>query len=257
MTGRETARRGQLRLSASSNAETASRLITEGNVHFHRGDYLAAIASYTESIRLHPTPAGYDGRAKACLQRNELGQAIADCDEAIRLDPAFFLAFVTRAVAHFLGGDIDRAIADNTEAIRLNPNYVVAYRNRGREYSQSGDYKLAIADYTEAIRLEPKNAGAYSDRGYVQAMLGNYQEAITDCTEAIRLDPNLAVAYHNRALAYRAIGDEGRAQADIATGNQLAPAWQSTWTSILVFWLIVIAGAIGLVYLISLAGQRP
>ena len=53
-------------------------------------------------------------------------------------------------------GDYDRAIADYDEAIRLDPRYAVAYYNRGVAYCDKGDYDRAIADYNEAIRLDPK-----------------------------------------------------------------------------------------------------
>ncbi len=50
----------------------------------------------------------------------------------------------------------DRAIADFNEAIRLNPKYTFAFNNRGNAYDAKNDHDRAIADYTEAIRLDPK-----------------------------------------------------------------------------------------------------
>jgi formylglycine-generating enzyme required for sulfatase activity len=54
-------------------------------------------------------------------------------------------------------GEYDKAIADCTEAIRLDPKHVEAYHNRGVAYWNKGEYDKAIADFTEAIRLEPTN----------------------------------------------------------------------------------------------------
>ena len=53
-------------------------------------------------------------------------------------------------------GDLDKAIADCAEAIRLNPRMAEAYNRRGSVYEKKGDLDKAIADYTEAIRLDPK-----------------------------------------------------------------------------------------------------
>ena len=62
-------------------------------------------------------------------------------------------------------GDWDKAIADCSEAIRLNPKLAVVYGYRGFAYDSKGDYDNAIADYTEAIRLDSKLAVAYYSRG--------------------------------------------------------------------------------------------
>src|SRR6266403_339236 len=54
-------------------------------------------------------------------------------------------------------GDNDRAIADYNEAIRLDPKHARAFHHRGYAYSDKGDNDRAIADYNEAIRLNPKS----------------------------------------------------------------------------------------------------
>jgi TIR domain/Tetratricopeptide repeat len=50
-------------------------------------------------------------------------------------------------------GNYDRAIADFNEAIRLNPSYALALGNRGLVYAKKDSYDRAIADFDEAIRL--------------------------------------------------------------------------------------------------------
>src|SRR5882724_10035228 len=59
------------------------------------------------------------------------------------------------------GPDHDLAIADYNEAIRLDPKNAAAYNNRGFAYGQKGDYDKALADFSEAIRLKPDYAVAY------------------------------------------------------------------------------------------------
>ena len=80
--------------------------------------------------------------------------------------PKYAPAYNNRGLAWRDKGDLDRAIADYNEAIRLDPKYAFAYNNRGFAWRAKGDLDRAIADYTEAIRLEPKNAAYYRNRGY-------------------------------------------------------------------------------------------
>jgi tetratricopeptide (TPR) repeat protein len=58
-----------------------------------------------------------------------------------------------RGASFFEKGDFDNAIADCTEAIRLDPKDALAYLNRGLAYRSKGDSDKAIADFKEAIRL--------------------------------------------------------------------------------------------------------
>src|ERR1700738_636490 len=58
-----------------------------------------------------------------------------------------------------------QAIAQFNEAIRLDPKFANAYVMRGNCYSESGEQQKALADFSEAIRLDPKPAHAYISRG--------------------------------------------------------------------------------------------
>ena len=62
-------------------------------------------------------------------------------------------------------GDYDQAIADCSEAIRLDPQYVLAWWNRGECWRVKGNYKQAIADFAEVIRIDPSYYPAYWTRG--------------------------------------------------------------------------------------------
>jgi tetratricopeptide (TPR) repeat protein len=63
-------------------------------------------------------------------------------------------------------GEYDRAIADLNDAIRLDPNLAFAYTNRGFSYNNKDECDRAIADLSNAIRLDPNSAAAYNNRGH-------------------------------------------------------------------------------------------
>jgi tetratricopeptide (TPR) repeat protein len=61
--------------------------------------------------------------------------------------------------------DYDRAIADYNQAIRLNPKSATVHRSRGNAYLQKKDIDRAIDDFSTAIRLDKKYVDAYISRG--------------------------------------------------------------------------------------------
>ncbi len=93
------------------------------------------------------TAQEYFERAYARNEQGDLVGAIADYDEAIRLDPTLAPAFINRGLARNEQGDRVGAIADYDEAIRLDPTYAPAFYNRGVPRHEQGDRVGAIADY--------------------------------------------------------------------------------------------------------------
>ena len=126
-------------------------------------DPAAAIVDCTQSINSgkwkgRHLAAFYSNRAAAYHEQGDIDRAIADLNEAIRLDPKLAMALNNRGAAYNERGDNDRAIADYNEAIRIDPKFVMAFSNRGNAYSDKGDKDRAIADFNEAIRLDSKFA---------------------------------------------------------------------------------------------------
>ena len=174
---------------------------------FQKKDYDGAVAAYTESSGGPKNAETYYKRALAYLNKQESDKAIADCTEAIRLNPKYGRAYDLRGMAYRIKGDLDKAIVDFTEAIRLDPKDATTYESRGYAYLDKSEYDKAIADCTEAIHLDSKLARAYCWRGVAYEEKSEHDKAIADLTEAIRLDPKYATAYARRGEAY---GRKGR-----------------------------------------------
>jgi tetratricopeptide (TPR) repeat protein len=108
-------------------------------------------------------------------------------------------AYAERAYAWVQLEDYDNALADANEAIRLNPNGEIAYCQRGRVWLVKEDYDRAVADFNQAIRLYPTDSGYYYNRGLAWEGKRSYDRAITDFGEAIRLNPNDVDVYSELA----------------------------------------------------------
>src|SRR6516162_6637253 len=93
---------------------------------------------------------------------------------------ARYTASISQANTDSNAGEYDKAIADYNDAIKLDPKNILAFIGRGDAYTSRGDHDRALADYNEAIRLDPKSALAVSDRGAAYANKGSYDKALAD-----------------------------------------------------------------------------
>jgi lipoprotein NlpI len=129
----------------------------------------------------------------SCDSPQDPEAAIIDCTQSINSGKwkAHYLAafYNNRAAAYRAKGDNDRAMADLNEAIRLNPKLAMAFNNRGAAYNERGDNDRAIADFNEAIRLDPKSGLAYFARGRSYFFAGSVERALADFNQASAPEP--------------------------------------------------------------------
>ena len=194
------------------------------NAYSEIGEQDRAIADYDQAIRINPNhAASFANRGVAHARKENYDRAIDDYDQAIRIKPTYVDAFTNRGVAHARKGDYDRAIQDYDEAIRLDDHYANAFYARGNAYRRIGDYDRAIEDYNEAIRLNPKHANAFSNRAIAYGRKGEYNRAMESYDQAIGIDPKHINALYNRGNAYRRVGDYNRAVQDYDAIIRLDP----------------------------------
>ena len=151
------------------------------------------------------------------MEQKEYDKAIADYNEAIRLDPKDASTLYSRGYAWDAKKEYDKAIADYNEAIRLDPKSVSAFYNRGHSWENKKEYDKAIADYNEAIRLDPKLSEAIASLAWLFATCPDSKhrdgkKAVESATRACELTEwkdanNLEIL----ALAYAVVGEFDKA----------------------------------------------
>ena len=206
----------------ASQIQEAESYYDQGDEHHDREEFEQAIADLNQAIRLNPKLVkAYNLRGIVYDDQGKYDLAIADYNQAIQLDPKYAGAYYNRGIVYDNQGKYDLAIADYNQAIQLNPKYAYAYNNRGNVYYNQGKYDLAIADYNQAIQLNPKFAKAYNNRGKTYKSQGKYDLAIADYNQAIQLNPKYAYAYYSRGLTYQAKRNIAKAISDFEKAADL------------------------------------
>jgi tetratricopeptide (TPR) repeat protein len=106
------------------------------------------------------------------------------------------LLYTNRGVEYEIKKEFDKAIADHDEAIKVDPKNWAAYNNRGNAYAGKGDYDHAIADYAAAVKLNPKYAEAFYNRDLAKRNKGDVTGADADIAQAKELQPGIASTGH-------------------------------------------------------------
>jgi lipoprotein NlpI len=177
----------------------------------------------------------YSIRASVYLySKGDTDGAIADENDAIRLDPKREVAYANRGLAYLKKGNYDLAIADCNQAISINPKLATAYDYRGSAYSKMGNYDVAIADYNQAISINPKLFAPYGNRASAYSKKGNYDLAVADYNQAISIEPKNSGLYFGRGRVNLYAGSLDKSQADLNQANVLAPkhAYAALWLDI-------------------------
>jgi tetratricopeptide (TPR) repeat protein len=187
--------------------------------------------------------------------------AIAAYTEAIRLDPHYALAFAARsmALAIYTSNEsakaaregFDKARADARRSLEIAPDLAQAHLALASVWDHTLEFTLANDEYQRALALAPGNAQVLKQSGLFAAYMGHfdaalgaihraevldpiadpgrfylgsalylarrYEELIAVYTQVISLAPDFNETYAERGFAYYAVGDLERARASCAT----------------------------------------
>ncbi len=181
---------------------------------FHRAD-----STFEVLIDAFP---GFDsaflGRARMRLMAADTVAAAADIEHALSLNRNAVNGYLMRAdIAMHSTHDYKAALADMNEAIKLQPRYAGFFINRAFLRYMTDDYFGAMADYDYALQLEPDNAVALFNRAMLRAEVHDTNRAIEDFSRVLAIDPMEYKAMYNRAMLLADIGDFDSAIRDLDT----------------------------------------
>jgi tetratricopeptide (TPR) repeat protein len=193
-------------------------------------DVPAAIAAYTEAIRLDPRYAlAFAGRSIAlstaageaetpAAAREGFDKAQADARQAIALAPDLAQAHLALAAVAENGTlDFTQASEAYERALALAPGNAQILRLSGLFAAYMGHFDAGLAATRRAVVLDPlarQSRGQLAEALYVAR---RYQEALAAFAEAISLGPDFKLTYGERGLAYYGLGDLQSARSSCKT----------------------------------------
>ena len=116
-----------------------------------------------------------------------------DFEEASRLTPGDAVVWNSRCWAKAVVGEkLQQALADCNESLRLAPNTADTIDSRGFVYLKLGEFDKSLADYNDALRLNPSLVSSLYGRGLVRMRKGDSAGANADMAAAKALQPTIA-----------------------------------------------------------------
>ncbi len=217
-----------------ANPKDAFALAHRGRAWQEQRDYEKALADLNDAIRLDSEHAAwYAGRGMVYDRLGEYDRAVGDYDEALHRDPTDAQTLNDRGLAFRARHDNARAISDFSQAIRLDSGWADPYFNRGNAYKAKKDFSSAIKDYNEAIRLDPTWTNAYFNRANAHHANKEYEQAIIDYRQVIHRDPEDADAFSNLAWLLATCPDkklrDGRQSVEYAMQACDLTSWKASY----------------------------
>ena len=181
-------------------------------------DIEGADSTFRELLEYYPGfDSGYLGRARLSLEKQDTVAAVADIEKALSINKNALNAYIMRAdVAINQAKDFESALADMNEAIRLQPRHAGLYVNRAYLRYELDDFFGAMADFDYALQLDPLNETALFNRALLEMETAANDKALEDLNRIIELNPLNTRAYYNRAIVNSAKGLNRDAIADIS-----------------------------------------
>lgn len=171
-------------------------ILLKAEIRFTTKEYNYAIKELTDAIKLMPADKpdynAYKMRAKAKAEMKDWKGAINDWNVYIDAIPGEEEALVSRAAALINTNDNSKAIADLDEAIKINKKNPVSWCYRGVAKGGNKAYNDGIKDLDQAIKLKFDYAAAYVNRAAIKMAIKLKEDACKDLEKADSLGDAMA-----------------------------------------------------------------
>ena len=142
-----------------AHSQLGDRYAGEGKNAAAKAEFEAAEADYRKVLEKASDPlvlySVRVNRSALWAQQKRWNAAEADLEEAIRLRPKDFLAYLSRGGMRRQRNDLKGAIAALDQAVACRPDEAALYYTRGRAHLERKDWAAARADLEQTIARTP------------------------------------------------------------------------------------------------------
>lgn len=186
------------------------------------GNTTRAIELMGKAIQNHPMVSQfYANRAEMNRIAGRLDQAVADGQQAVKLDPRSAAAHSNLGIVWYHMGDMEKAEACQKEALRLDPAYVPAINNLGSICRDRKDRSAAVDYYRKALALRPGFVESANNLGATLVEMDDHDNGLKILVEIVRANPNYAEAHCNIGNAFLAKEEFDKARLAFANALRL------------------------------------
>jgi len=215
--------------------------LARGNAYMQSKNYAAARQDFVSAHDVTPNdPNTYNSLASVSIFENKPDEAVANWDNALKLDSVNFVAlsglislysqkqdfdkaharidqslnsYPNNASLHYLKAQVymfqsnaQAAEAELRKAIELDSNYIAAYNSLGTLFINTKQEDRAISEFQQLVKIRPDNPAAYTMIGLLEDARKNYDAAADNYRKALAQNANSAIAANNLAWIYAAYG---------------------------------------------------
>ena len=172
----------------------ADALSNRAAIYLGQGRLDMAIRDLDLAISIdHTNPLAFYNRGYAHFAKKEYDKAISDYSSAIALNPQLGLAYNNRGLTRAIAGqDLVQALADCDTALKLMPINLDVRDTRGFIYLKLGDPALALNEYNAALDIDPNRALSLYGRGLAKIKNGDVAGGEADQRAAETINPEVA-----------------------------------------------------------------
>lgn len=215
----------QYREALKLNAHDAEVYYNLGSALLQKGETDEAISDFQLALSISPSPAEagshadlaptegapdkknemyarfHDGLGAALQRKGQTDQAIAQYQEALKLDPGYSAANYHLADTLLKKGKTSEGITQFQEVLKNSPDDAKTHNNLGSALRREGQMDEAIIQYREALKIDPAYAPAHFNLGNVLLQKGKVNEAIGEYLSALKIKPDNTMVQNNIARA--------------------------------------------------------
>ena len=211
-----------------------------GVLYYQIENYQQSISAISKSLEIEPSSYGYYYQGLGLEKINQIEQAIASHQQAIKLDINFIDPYNNLGNLLKTKSEFEQAETIYRQSISINPNHWGSYINLGNLMLEQNRVELAIANYEKALEINPENSDIANNLNIALRaknnpapillnwarrlqQSGKYETAISEYRKYLELQPTDTQVYSFLSECYQQLDQKQATINILEEGTQTCP----------------------------------